>query len=963
VPFRFLAIGDLVVLVRVDATGVSTTMTLDTNYSVSGAGADSGGSVTTLAGSIPQTGETLIIYGNPAMTQLVDYISGGTFPAESHEEALDRLTLQSTRTREIAERALSLTDSSTDGSGEYDANNNDIDAVGTLSANKVTGLAVPTATTDATSKTYVDALVNTTIGPIPTSDAYVTATGSSTSRKLADRFAETFNVKDYGAQGDGATDDATAINAAFTAVNTASGGTVYFPPGTYVIGSGVTLTLAGPTDIVADRATLKVVAVSIFARALYVVTNGHDCTISGLEIDANQKANECTRIDENYQDRCDLTVRDCVFRNSYTDTTAGNGGAGIYGGWNKVTIDNCTVRDHTRAAGAGAPGSQGTTGIGVSHYARTDSTCDIISGSPTMTMDSTADIAVGATVSGTGLPTSTHVLSITNGTTLVLDQNATATLTNTTLKLYRIPRYTTVQNCRFENISNGDTGSSANNVDADGLKIFGGLSYQSQYIRSAATVSSSSFINCKGRAIKIQGDETTVTGNYFYRNAFTIIGGTSDCNIQTGLGNVSNNVFQYDPTSAGLSPFTNDGSTGAGSSAIAFWSSGYATRPKMMTATDNTILNNVDPAVGYMGSAIGCAGDYYSEQFIRISGNHAAGKYNYFVANLRPVISAANGSHLYANLTDNIVGELATAFMTVDSGAGGQYEWNTVTITGCHNSGAEVPAIVYPATPGVAPAGKYSVLHCSNITPEAYLTGNTANSYGHARIPTIAADTTGGRVAIQNASIADDAVYVFPRRAYYAGRYAMRVLSVGWGNETTGIFSDGTTSITDFARPLSATYTLNNVSADRSLDADTVAVAELADIVGTLIEDLDASISTSLVYGGKNKVISGATQANPVVITATGSNFSNGETVRISGVVGMTEINDLEFTVAGATANTFELSGVNGLAYTAYSSAGWAALNPDVDGKVCIYRDNTAESIVIKNRLGSSRTFTLITLG
>ncbi len=35
-----------------------------------------------------------------------------------------------------------------------------------------------------------------------------------------------------------------------------------------------------------------------------------------------------------------------------------------------------------------------------------------------------------------------------------------------------------------------------------------------------------------------------------------------------------------------------------------------------------------------------------------------------------------------------------------------------------------------------------------------------------------------------------------------------------------------------------ATYTPTNVSADRSFDADTVLIAELADIVGTIITDL-----------------------------------------------------------------------------------------------------------------------------
>jgi hypothetical protein len=49
------------------------------------------------------------------------------------------------------------------------------------------------------------------------------------------------NVKDYGAKGDGVTNDTTAINNAITALPT--GGTLYFPAGNYIIGgAGVSLT-------------------------------------------------------------------------------------------------------------------------------------------------------------------------------------------------------------------------------------------------------------------------------------------------------------------------------------------------------------------------------------------------------------------------------------------------------------------------------------------------------------------------------------------------------------------------------------------------------------------------------------------------------------------------------------------------------------------------------------------------
>jgi len=76
-----------------------------------------------------------------------------------------------------------------------------------------------------------------------------------------------------------------------------------------------------------------------------------------------------------------------------------------------------------------------------------------------------------------------------------------------------------------------------------------------------------------------------------------------------------------------------------------------------------------------------------------------------------------------------------------------------------------------------------------------------------------------------------------------------------------------------------------------------------------------------------DKTISGITQANPAVVTATSHGYSNGDEVVISGVVGMTEVNGKRFLVADKTTNTFELQNkdgtdINSSAFTAYSSGG-----------------------------------------
>lgn len=70
--------------------------------------------------------------------------------------------------------------------------------------------------------------------------------------------------------------------------------------------------------------------------------------------------------------------------------------------------------------------------------------------------------------------------------------------------------------------------------------------------------------------------------------------------------------------------------------------------------------------------------------------------------------------------------------------------------------------------------------------------------------------------------------------------------------------------------------------------------------------------------------ITDATAASPVVITSASHGFSNGDTVYIAGVLGMTELNNRTFTVANAASNTFELSGEDGSTHTAYVSGGTA---------------------------------------
>ena len=90
-PYMFLDDVELVVILRVDSTGVETVKSLGSDYTVSGEGNGSGGSVTMAVA--PALGETLTIYRDPSLLQQVDLKEDEALPVESIEEALDRLTL------------------------------------------------------------------------------------------------------------------------------------------------------------------------------------------------------------------------------------------------------------------------------------------------------------------------------------------------------------------------------------------------------------------------------------------------------------------------------------------------------------------------------------------------------------------------------------------------------------------------------------------------------------------------------------------------------------------------------------------------------------------------------------------------------------------------------------------------------------------------------------------------------
>lgn len=114
--FKIFDATDLRVYIIKDATGETILKTLTTDYTVSGVGSPSGGNVTMLIA--PATGETLLIKRVMSITQETAYTEGDKFPAEAHEDALDKGVMISQQLERQLGRSLQLPESATEVSNQ-----------------------------------------------------------------------------------------------------------------------------------------------------------------------------------------------------------------------------------------------------------------------------------------------------------------------------------------------------------------------------------------------------------------------------------------------------------------------------------------------------------------------------------------------------------------------------------------------------------------------------------------------------------------------------------------------------------------------------------------------------------------------------------------------------------------------------------------------------------------------------
>lgn len=214
--FKIFAATDLNVYVTASGAVCDDATDITTAYTVTGVGNAAGG---TIIRTTPSTaGELVTIVGNIPASRTTDYQTNGDFLPDTVNDDFDRVVSLVKQVEDLSNRSV-LTEECQQGP-------------------KPLKLDAPAPTeflrwkSDSTGIESVDLATSGS----PTNASVITYNQggiSATNRTAENKFQESLSVKDFGAAGDGVTDDTAAMLAAVAAVKLAGGGEVFFPTGTY----------------------------------------------------------------------------------------------------------------------------------------------------------------------------------------------------------------------------------------------------------------------------------------------------------------------------------------------------------------------------------------------------------------------------------------------------------------------------------------------------------------------------------------------------------------------------------------------------------------------------------------------------------------------------------------------------------------------------------------------------------
>jgi hypothetical protein len=252
--FPILDSSDLTVILRTTATGDETVLTEAVHYSVTATNNEyaSGGTVTTV--STYSSAYEILLLRNTPMTQATDLDNSGVLRLEALEDALDKLTMLVLQLQEESDRSLKIPRSD-DVSSMATELDDSVSRASTYLAFSASGAATATASV-APSTATITAYMETVLDDADADTARATLLSDEdlTSIEVID-----VTHADYGAVGDGVTDDHDAFETAL-----ATGKTVFVPytASGYLLNGAVIRQTTGNMILIGDtrRPTIKTTA-------------------------------------------------------------------------------------------------------------------------------------------------------------------------------------------------------------------------------------------------------------------------------------------------------------------------------------------------------------------------------------------------------------------------------------------------------------------------------------------------------------------------------------------------------------------------------------------------------------------------------------------------------------------------------------------------------------------------------
>lgn len=315
-PYTFRILDQAHLDVYVDCT----LQTITTHYSVTNAGSVSGGNVVMV--TAPNRDKSVVIVRDVPVTQTTDYVEGSRFPAESHEKALDKLTMIAQQHAEKLGRAIKLPVTST-------LENIDFPVPGASSFIRwnAAGTALETATITATGVATATLIASTRAALGKTDEAGtlrrvsndVRGVWMSTGSRYFSISGEIMNLQEFGAVGDGVTDDTKALEAML-----AVGGHMYVPPGTYLTRPVEFKSKSWLQGAGMGRSIIKAEAGLPNNNRVLNVCRVFDVIISDLEVDGNGPTAASGQQNHNILilEACNVWVERIRSRNSQGDSIA-----------------------------------------------------------------------------------------------------------------------------------------------------------------------------------------------------------------------------------------------------------------------------------------------------------------------------------------------------------------------------------------------------------------------------------------------------------------------------------------------------------------------------------------------------------------------------------------------------------------------------------------------------------------